>query len=93
MTADERASFGPVCPEFVVEVKSRSDSLRRLKLKMQEYIENGAELGWLIVPKSRTVFIYRPGVPEETLVGVSKLAGEGPVAGFELDLTEIWPEN
>ncbi len=90
LTREELDRFAPVCPEFVVEIKPRYESVPRLKRKMQEYVENGAELGWLIVPDSRTVFVYRPGAPEQTFVGIKKLAGEGPVEGFELDLAEIW---
>jgi Uma2 family endonuclease len=90
LTPEQRKKFAPICPEFVVEIKSPSDSVPRLKRKMIEWIDNGAELGWLIIPDTRTVHIYRPGVPVETIQGASRLAGEGPVQGFELDLTDIW---
>ncbi len=91
LTPAERRKFAPVCPEFVIEIKSPSDSPARLKRKMQEWIDNGAQLGWLILPETRTVHIYRAGLPVESVTGVSELAGEGPVAGFELDLSDIWP--
>ena len=91
LSAEQRRRFPPVCPEFVVELKSPAISLPRLKRKMVEWLDNGAELAWLIVPDTRTVYIYRPGAPVETVVGASRLAAEGPVQGFELDLTDIWP--
>jgi len=92
LTPEQRTRFAPVCPEFVVEIKSPSDSLPRLKRKMREWLENGAELAWLVVPDAKTVYIYRPGAPVETVEGASRLAGDGPIQGFELDLTDIWPD-
>jgi Uma2 family endonuclease len=90
LTEHEKETFSPLCPEFVVEVRSRTDSLKRLKLKMAEWIDNGAQLGWLIVPDQRFIEIYRPGAPPEKREGPAKIAGEGPVAGFKLDLRHIW---
>jgi Uma2 family endonuclease len=90
LTSEQKKKFAPVCPEFVVEIKSPSDSLPRLKRKMHEWIDNGALLGWLILPETETVQIFRPGLPPEARQGISALAGEGPVEGFELDLTDIW---
>lgn len=77
-------------PEFVIELRSPSDRLNKLKAKMLEWIENGVELGWLIDPPNRTVTIYRPGRDPEERIGASKIHGEGPVAGFTLDLRPIW---
>ena len=79
-----------VCPEFVVEVMSPSDRLKAAKSKMEEWIRGGAQLGWLIDGDKRTVYIYRAGREAEKRVGITKLGGEGSVAGFELDLTDIW---
>ncbi len=90
LTPEQRTRFAPLCPEFVVEIKSPSDSLARLKRKMVEWLENGAELAWLIVPDTKTVYIYRLGSPVEVIEGASRLLGEGPVEGFELDLTDLW---
>lgn len=80
------------CPEFVIELRSSSDRLRQLKAKMEEWIENGAVLGWLIDPANRTVWIYRAGQAEpQELHDAARIEGEGPVAGFALDLSRIWP--
>ena len=81
----------PTCPEFMIELLSPSDRVRTVHLKMLEWIENGAELGWMINPKTRTVSIYRPGTNEpERRAGILELAGEGPVEGFVLDLSLVW---
>jgi Uma2 family endonuclease len=90
LTKKEKARFGRMCPDFVVELKSPSDRLSSLKSKMTEWMANGAQLGWLIVPEKRTVYVYRPDAPHEELTDIDSLAGEGPVAGFRLELTDIW---
>ena len=91
LTRDQRRRFPPVCPEFVVEVMSPSDRLKAAKQKMTEWMAAGVELGWLIEPDHETVYVYRAGEAEpEKRTGMKGLAGEGPVAGFELDLTNIW---
>jgi Uma2 family endonuclease len=83
--------FLPVSPEFVVEVTSPSDRLKPAMEKMQEWMRGGVELAWLIDGDSQTVYIYRAGASEaEKRAGIATLSGEGPVAGFELDLTDIW---
>lgn len=81
----------PTCPEFVVELISPSDSPRKTHLKMLEWIDNGAELGWMINPRNRTVSIYRKGSADVDVgTGPTELAGEGPVEGFVLDLSLVW---
>jgi Uma2 family endonuclease len=90
LTKAEKELFGRLCPDFVIELKSPSDRLRSLKSKMDEWIANGAQLAWLIVPEKRTVYIYRPGTPPEELSDIDFVAGEGPVAGFRLELADIW---
>ena len=80
----------PSCPEFVIELLSPSDRRKTARAKMQEWIDNGADLGWLIDPKAQSVTIYRAGRPPETRVGVMQLLGEGPVDGFALDFERIW---
>jgi Uma2 family endonuclease len=91
LSKEQRRKFPPVSPEFVVEVMSPSDRLSEAKKKMQEWIRGGVELGWLIHGDGKAVYIYRTGAKEaEKRAGIAKLAGEGPVAGFELDLTDIW---
>jgi Uma2 family endonuclease len=79
-----------LCPAFVVELRSKSDRLRVLREKILEYIANGAQLGWLIDPETRTVGIYRPEREPELLTGIESVAGEGPVDGFVLDLKTVW---
>ena len=78
------------CPEFVIELLSPTDRPRTVRAKMQEWIENGAELGWMIDPKARSVTIFRPGQEPEVRAGIEEIAGEGPLAGFVLDLRRIW---
>jgi Uma2 family endonuclease len=82
--------FWHLCPDFVIELQSATDRSRALEKKMEEYTANGAQLGWLIDPKKRSVAIYRPDRSVETLEGIDSIAGEGPVAGFVLDLSFIW---
>jgi len=88
--AKKRKAFWHLCPDFVIEIKSDSDRLKTLQKKMLEYLEQGAQLGWLINPEDKTVEIYRPGGEVEKRADIVTLAGEGPVAGFALDLTYVW---
>jgi Uma2 family endonuclease len=82
--------FWHLCPEFIIELRSQTDRLPVLRAKMQEWIDNGAQLGWLIDPECRTVEIYRPGRDPEVRSGIDRILGEGPVGGFELELSAIW---
>jgi Uma2 family endonuclease len=82
----EQDKFLRICPDFVIELKSISDRLPELREKMKEWIANGAQLGWLIEPKTRSVEVYRPGREPEVLVDPPSVTGEGPVAGFVLVL-------
>ncbi len=86
----ESDSFWHLCTDFVIQVRSGSDRLGLLQRKMREYLEQGAKLGWLIDAEKRTVTIYRPEGDVETRTGINQLKGEGPVASFSMDLTEIW---
>jgi len=91
ISKEQRRKFQPICPEFIVEVMSPSDRLKAAQKKMEEWMRAGVELGWLIDGDQQTVYVYRAGqAGPETQTGVLKIAGEGPVAGFELDLTDIW---
>jgi len=91
LSKKQRRKFPPLCPEFIVEVMSPSDRLKAAQRKMEEWMRAGVELGWLIDGDQQTVYVYRAGqAGPETQTGVLKIAGEGPVAGFELDLTDIW---
>ena len=88
--ASEEADAAIPCPEFVIELRSGSDRLKPLREKMQVWISNGCELAWLVDPSRKTVEIYRPGREPEVLEGGSIVEGEGPVAGFVLELGKIW---
>lgn len=89
LTPEQRQTFPPLCPDFVVELCSPSDSLAKTQEKMQEYLDNQAQLGWLIAPQSRRVEIYRQGQAVEVLSAPKILSGEMVLPGFILDLTEI----
>jgi Uma2 family endonuclease len=84
------AKFLPLAPDFVVELRSQSDTLEPLQTKMQEYIEHGVRLGWLIDPKNKRVEIYRPGQEVEVLASPVSLSGEEVLPGFRLDLSPLW---
>ncbi|UFP93465.1 Uma2 family endonuclease [Gloeobacter morelensis MG652769] len=90
LTAEEQDRFVPLCPDFVAELRSKTDSIKGLRLKMQEYLDNGAQLGWLIDPQARKVEIYRPGLPVEVLDNPERLSGEPVLPGFVLNLAPIW---
>jgi Uma2 family endonuclease len=90
LTREQQKRFAPICPEFVIELRSESDRLEDLRAKMGEWIANGAELAWLIDPERQTVEVYRPGRAPEILEGTSAVYGEGPVGGFVLELARIW---
>jgi Uma2 family endonuclease len=91
LTEEERAEkFAPIAPDFVVELRSKSDRLKALQAKMQEYIENGVRLGWLIDPPQKRVYIYRINGEIQILENAEKVSGEDVLPGFELDLSEIW---
>ncbi len=89
LTPEDQDSFPPICPDFVVELMSPSDSLLKTREKMQEYIENGAELGWLINRKQRQVEIYRQGQEVEILENPQTISGENILPEFVLDLATI----
>jgi Uma2 family endonuclease len=88
--AELRKKFAPICPEFVIELRSESDRLQILQDKMQEYIDNGTQLGWLIDRKQRRVFIYRPNIAVEQLDNPKILSGETLLPGFVMDLSQVW---
>lgn len=90
LTPQQREGFAPICPDFVVELRSRSDSMDTLRAKMEEYKQNGATLGWLIDTKNRKVEIYRQNQDVEILDNPTTLSGENLLPGFVLDLTEVW---
>ena len=90
LTEDEREQFAPLCPDFVVELRSKTDRLSRLQAKMSEYIANGARLGWLIDPAAKRVYVYRPDRETETLDAPDEIAGDPVLPNFHLQLREIW---
>ena len=87
---EEREKFLPVAPEFVIELRSRTDRPVQLRRKMQAWIDNGVELAWLIDAKKRMVWIYSPGKAVRELSFPKRVVGEGPVAGFELEMDDIY---
>ena len=90
LTPVEKERFAPLCPDFVVELMSRSDSTEKTRAKMREYIDNGARLGWLINRQQQQVEIYHPNGEVEILQCPQILSGEDVLPGFVLDLAEIW---
>jgi Uma2 family endonuclease len=93
LSPDDRKRFPPLCPDFVIELRSETDSLKGLRAKMQEYQNNGARLGWLIDPQTPLIEIYRPSRDVETINfsfdEPPTLSGEDVLPGFILDLTPI----
>ncbi len=90
LTPEQRKGFAPLCPDFVLELRSESDNMEPLRAKMREYMANGARLGWLIDRKNKKVEIYRQGQEVEVLDNPSTLSDEDVLPGFVLDLTEVW---
>jgi Uma2 family endonuclease len=90
LTDEEKRKFPPICPDFVIELLSPSDSLKTTQEKMKEYIDNGVRLGILINRKSRQVEIYRPGKEVEVLDSPATVSGEDVLKGFVLNLGMIW---
>ena len=90
LSEEQRAGFAPLCPDFVVELRSPTDRLSDLREKMQDYIDNGARLGWLIDPFEKRVHVYRPGQPVETQDDPISVSGDPVLPGFVLTVHELW---
>ena len=90
LTEEQQEKFAPLCPDFVVELRSPDDSLSTLQEKMEEFVSNGAKLGWLLDPKSRQVYVYRPGQAVECRDNPSTISGDPVLPGFVFDLSDIW---
>jgi Uma2 family endonuclease len=90
LTLEQRQSFPPLAPDFALELRSANDNLKSLQNKMQEYLENGVRLGWLIDPQNKRVEIYRLEKPVEVLESPQSLSGEDVLLGFVLDLAQVW---
>jgi Uma2 family endonuclease len=86
----DRERFLPLCPDFVIELRSSSDRLADLQLKMKEYMASGARLGWLIDPFARRVIVYRPGAEPQRLDNPLTVSADPELPGFALDLRKIW---
>lgn len=90
LTQEQREKFAPLCPDFVVELRSRTDRLADLQEKMQEYLDNGACLGWLLDPIDTRVYVYRPGQSVEMRENPDTLSGDPVLPGFVLPVRELW---
>ena len=86
----KRKKFIPLCPDFVIELRSETDRVGQVQAKMREYMEQGAQLGFLLDPRSRRVHVYRPGRRPEILNDPATVSGEPLLPGFRLDLREVW---
>ena len=89
LTAEEKDEFTAICPDFVIELRSKTDTLKATQAKMEEYLDNGALLGWLIDPLKKKVHIYRPDTPVELLDHPTEVSGEPLLKGFTLKLAGI----
>src|SRR5437763_11959647 len=89
LTEEERNEFAPICPDFIVELRFKSDRLSTVREKMTEYIDNGAQLGWLLDPLEQKVHIYYPDAPVKILDYPAELSGEPLLPGFRLNLEGI----
>ncbi|MGK7883336.1 MAG: Uma2 family endonuclease [Crocosphaera sp.] len=87
LTLEEQEKFAPICPDFVIELRSRTDSLNQLQSKMQEYLNSGLKLGWLIDPQNQQVEIYRQNKAREIVSLPTTLSGKNILPGFNLDLS------
>ena len=93
LTHEQKLKFLPLCPDFVIELLSPTDTLAVTQAKMSEYIENGAQLGWLIDPEVRQIHVYRSRQAVVVLENVTEIAADPELPGFVLDLREIWEPN
>ena len=90
LTEQQKEKFIPLCPDFVVELRSATDSLQELQAKMEEYVANGARLGWLIDPQERRLYVYRPQAQVEVSDNPETVSGDPALKGFVLNLQGIW---
>src|ERR1044071_5061680 len=90
LSESQKDSFSPICPDFVAELRSKSDRLPTLLNKMSEYMANGASLGWMIDPSKRRVYVYRPNEEVVILDDPETISGDPLLPGFELNLSKIW---
>jgi Uma2 family endonuclease len=93
LALNDKKKFAHICPDFILEIRSESDSLEELKEKMNEYMDNGCILSWLIDPKSKQTFIYRKNGNNETIAFSKELSGEDVMPDFKIDLSKIFSEE
>jgi Uma2 family endonuclease len=93
LTPEQKEGYPPLCPDFIIEIRSRSDRRSVVEAKMQTWLDNGAKLAWLIDPIDRNVTIYRPNGAPETVNQPETVAGEAPVDGFVLRTARLWARN
>ena len=89
LIGQEQTGFVPLCPDFVLALRSATDRLKDAKEKMADWMANGCQLGWLIDPTNQTTYIYRPAQEPEIVTGFGILSGETVLPGFELDLAVL----
>ncbi|PSN19721.1 hypothetical protein C7271_05860 [filamentous cyanobacterium CCP5] len=90
LTPEQRRKFPPICPDFALELVSPSDNINTVRAKMQEYLDSGLRLGWLINPQEQQVEVYRPQTAPELLESPVSLSGESVLSGFVLRLDWLW---
>lgn len=90
LSAAQRRKFPPLCPDFVIELRSPTDTLAAQQAKLEEYLACGAGLGWLIDADERCVYVYRPGRPVEVVGHAAELRGDPELPGLVIDLRSIW---
>ena len=90
LTDREQDAFPPICPDFVIELRSRTDNLKQLQDKMQEYLKSGLRLGWLIDPQNQRAEIYRQDRADSILQSPTTLSDEDVLPGFVLDLSKVF---
>jgi Uma2 family endonuclease len=93
LSREERRRFAPVCPDFLIELLSETDSRKTLEAKMRMWIDKGAQLAWMIDPYAAEITIYRPGHAPELLKRPDSVSAGHPVAGFQLDMRALWDEH
>lgn len=93
LTTEQQKKFPPICPDFVIELRSESDALEPLQQKMQEYLSNGLRLGWLVNPKKRQVEIYRANQDKQVLGNLKQLDGEDVLPDFVFELSILWGDE
>ncbi len=89
ITDEEKEKFAPICPDFVIEIRSKSDSINLLKSKMDDWMSNGCRLAWMIDPFARTTVVYRPNAEPVLHPFTDILSGGNVLPGFELRLEDL----